>query len=295
LAPDLIVRVGSSPTSSAVLTFLEEHGQATQVVVDEGHRWKDHLSTADAYLSAAPAPLLERLSANTPRLAAGGWEDLWEERAARTRMVVDGWKGPDLLEGEILAAVAETLPEEANLVVASSMPIRDLDAFGSPGSTTLNVYGNRGASGIDGLVSTTVGVAAAADGAVPTIGVLGDLAFIHDTNGLLALKDLGPWAVFVVVNNDGGGIFHTLPVREHEPAFSRFFTTPHGLDFAKAAELYGLPFSSADSLESFRTSFGQALGTGRPAIVEVRTHRVGTHAQRRALVEAVVEAVELLG
>ena len=94
------------------------------------------------------------------------------------------------MEGEILAAVAEALPQGSNLLVSSSMPIRDLDAFAEPGTKTLHVFGNRGASGIDGLVSTTLGIAASADGAVPTVGVLGDLAFMHDMNGLLALKDL---------------------------------------------------------------------------------------------------------
>ncbi len=146
------------------------------------------------------------------------------------------------------------LPEGANLLVASSMPIRDLDAFGFPGPERLRVFGNRGASGIDGLVSTTLGIAVASasgDGqggttpgmgsGRPTVGVLGDLAFLHDMNGLLALRSAKPWVIFVVVNNDGGGIFHTLPVREHEPAFTRFFATPHGLDFGRRRSSMGSP------------------------------------------------------
>ena len=79
------------------------------------------------------------------------------------------------------------------------------------------------------------------------------------------------------MNNDGGGIFHTLPVRDHEPAFSRFFATPHGLDFQKAAELYQIPYESTRSLEEFQSAFSSALGKGGPAIVEVRTDREATH------------------
>jgi 2-succinyl-5-enolpyruvyl-6-hydroxy-3-cyclohexene-1-carboxylate synthase len=246
---------------------------------------------------------------------------MWEEAEARTREVVRGRGAGELLEGEILAAVVETLPEGANLLVASSMPIRDLDAFGVPGERVLNVFGNRGASGIDGLVSTTLGIAVGAGGtgmeelarpeatkvpgvgraperhqprvaAAPTVGVLGDLAFYHDMNGLLALRSLGLPVTLVVVNNDGGGIFHTLPVREHEPAFTRFFATPHGLEFGKAAELYGIPYALAGSLEDFEMAFADALASGGPGIVEVRTRREETHTRRRKVVEEVVKAME---
>jgi 2-succinyl-5-enolpyruvyl-6-hydroxy-3-cyclohexene-1-carboxylate synthase len=118
---------------------------------------------------------------------------------------------------------------------------------------------------------------------------------MHDMNGLLALRDLNPWCVLVVVNNDGGGIFHTLPVREREPAFTRYFATPHGLDFKKAADLYGLPFHSAGSLQELQRSLEKALEGGAPAIVEVRTRRGPTHDQREAVVRSVVAAVEGLG
>ena len=114
-------------------------------------------------------------------------------------------------------------------------------------------------------------------------------------NGLLALKDLDAWVVLVVVNNDGGGIFHTLPVREHEPAFTRFFVTPHGLNFGKAAELYGIRYRKAATLEDFREEFSEALDYGRPAIVEVRTDREKTHQRRAQIVEDVVKALEGFG
>jgi 2-succinyl-5-enolpyruvyl-6-hydroxy-3-cyclohexene-1-carboxylate synthase len=101
--------------------------------------------------------------------------------------------------------------------------------------------------------------------------------------------------IFVVVNNDGGGIFHTLPVSKHEPAFSRFFTTAHGLDFGRVAELYGIAYSRNENLEEFRRGFSQALGQGGSSIVEVRTRRAETHERRREVVRAVVEAMEGLG
>jgi 2-succinyl-5-enolpyruvyl-6-hydroxy-3-cyclohexene-1-carboxylate synthase len=101
--------------------------------------------------------------------------------------------------------------------------------------------------------------------------------------------------IFVVLNNDGGGIFHTLPVRDHEPAFSRFFATPHGLDFQKTAELYGLPYSRSESLAEFRQEFLNALESGTSRILEVRTRREETHRRRREVAAKVVEAMEGLG
>jgi len=309
LDPELILRIGASPTSSAVLEWMTDSSDAHQIVVDEGHRFKDHLASAHEYLQASPAPLLERLAAELPRRGDPLWRELWDEAGRLTRQVLDSPPAGPLLEGEILAAVVRELPAGAKLLVASSMPIRDLDAFASPGPELVRVFGNRGTSGIDGLVSTTLGIAAAGerpsgqegeasdlggqDASIqaPTVGVLGDLAFFHDMNGLLALKELNPWMVFVVVNNDGGGIFHSLPVKDHEPHFTRFFATPHGLDFRKVAELYGLPHQRADSLEEFRSAFQGALGMGGPAIVEVRTQREGTHIRRSAVVEAVVQAM----
>jgi 2-succinyl-5-enolpyruvyl-6-hydroxy-3-cyclohexene-1-carboxylate synthase len=317
LKPELILRIGGSPTSTGVLDYLAESGNARQIVVDEGSRWKDHLASAHHYIQASPAPFLERLATEVQGAQDPEWQELWSEAEARTRRVLDR-RGPgELLEGEILAAVVAGLPEGANLLVASSMPIRDLDAFAFPGPKVLRVFGNRGASGIDGLVSTTLGIAAAsesgcspdgtgtgtetgtetgtgpeAEPARPTVGVLGDLAFFHDMNGLLALKSLNSRVIFVVVNNDGGGIFHTLPIREHEPAFTQFFATPHGLDFGKVAELYGLPYSRAASLEDFEDSFSKALRMDGPSILEVRTRRKETHQRRRKVVAGVVEAMD---
>lgn len=320
LSPDLILRIGGSPTSAALLSFLEESGEARQVVVDQGYRWKDHLATAHDYIHASPPAFLEEMSLGINPTRVPGWLERWTQAEERTSTTLDGREGGELLEGEILAAVTAQIPDGANLFVASSMPIRDLDAFCYPGrgSGIFTVYGNRGVSGIDGLVSTTAGVAVGSErvrkgkdgsasagpkangpdggAAAPiTVGVLGDLAFFHDMNGLLALKTIRPRVVLVVINNDGGGIFETLPVREHEPAFSKYFSTPHGLDFGKAADLYGIRYSRVTSVEDFEEVFSQLILEGGPSILEVRTSRRETHQQRRAVVEAVVEAMNGLG
>jgi 2-succinyl-5-enolpyruvyl-6-hydroxy-3-cyclohexene-1-carboxylate synthase len=300
LCPDLIIRVGASPTSGALLRFLEEAGDARQMVVDEGPRWKDHLATAHEYVQASIPALVKELPPDSKAMPASGWVDLWTKAEERTRNTLKGRKAGNFLEGDILAAVGARIPHGANLFVASSMPIRDLDAFCFPrtGAGPFQVYGNRGVSGIDGLVSTTVGIAVGSEetaGIPITVGVLGDLAFFHDMNGLLSLKSMKPRVVLVVINNDGGGIFETLPVREHEPAFSEFFSTPHGLEFERAADLYGIPYSRVATLGDFEDSFARLILGEGPSIIEVQTNRRETHEQRRDVVKAVTEAMNGLG
>lgn len=290
LRPDFILRVGASPISASLLGFLREHEAVPQVVVDDGHRWKDHTGSAHQYLSTSPMELLSTLARQVPRVVDSTWRASWEATERETIRVVDGQSRDELLEGWILEAVAELLPDGANLLVASSMPVRDLDAFGRPRAGALNVFGNRGASGIDGLVSTALGIGAVGGG--PTVGVLGDLAFFHDMNGLLTLRQEKLPVGFVVVNNDGGGIFHTLPVRAFEPAFTRYFATPHGLDFQRVAALYELPFRRVTSVTAFRDSLPEMLGSGEPFILEVPTRREEGHARRREIIRAVEEAME---
>ena len=300
LAPELVLRVGASPTSAALLEYLAESAGARQVVVDEGGRWKDHLASAHDYVQASPGPLLRRLAEGLTRSPDPDWRGRWEGAEAATRAVLESPPGdPEvLLEGDVLAAVARNVPAETKLLVASSMPIRDLDAFAPAAGKPLTVFGNRGVSGIDGLISTALGIAVASGeegGAPPTVAVLGDLAFLHDVNGLLGVRALRPRVILVVINNDGGGIFHTLPVREHEPAFTPLFATPHGLDLRKAGELYEVPWARAGTLEELSALLVEARGAEGPMIVEVPTRREETHRRRAAVVEAVVEAMEDAG
>ena len=134
--------------------------------------------------------------------------------------------------------LGEHLPAHATLVIASSMPIRDAELYFPARRPLPRVLSNRGANGIDGTVSTAFGVAAASDG--PVVLLIGDVALAHDVGGLIAARQLGLDLTIVVVNNDGGGIFHFLPVSGESDAFEEHVATPHGLDFAKAAALYGL-------------------------------------------------------
>jgi 2-succinyl-5-enolpyruvyl-6-hydroxy-3-cyclohexene-1-carboxylate synthase len=193
-------------------------------------------------------------------------------------------------EPRVAAELGARLPAEATLVVASSMPVRDVETFfpARPAETP-RVLANRGANGIDGTVSTAFGVAAAGQG--PTVLLLGDVALAHDVGGLLAAGRLGLKLTIVLLDNDGGGIFHFLPVSREGADFETHVATPHGLDFAHAARLYGCGFERAEDPEGFRAALDRALASERTAIVAVHTDREANVALHRAVWDAVAESV----
>ncbi|UCC25070.1 MAG: 2-succinyl-5-enolpyruvyl-6-hydroxy-3-cyclohexene-1-carboxylic-acid synthase, partial [Gemmatimonadales bacterium] len=245
LRPDLVIRVGAAPTSAALNRWLESLLDVPQIVVDAGARWKDHLHAASHYLQVDPEEFLRERSLGHERTVPARWRALWEAVDGAARDGAIHAPGPRH-EGHVAAAVFRGTPEECALFVSSSMPIRDVDGFGGVREDGLPVFGNRGASGIDGIVSTAAGVAAGTGRR--TVALLGDLAFLHDANGLLALREPGVQLTLVVVNNDGGGIFHMLPVRSYDPPFERLFATPHGLDLGHLARLHEIPHHRVEDL-----------------------------------------------
>lgn len=289
LVPDLVVRVGASPTSGALLEYLTAHAGARHVVVDDGYRWKDHLSLAHAYFWAPPEELLSRAAAALSPLTNTAWREEWARMGQAVAEARAGWSQEVLLEGQVLEAVVKALPEEARLFVASSMPIRELDAFVPPLDRRIRVFGNRGVSGIDGLVSTTAGLAAVAP---PVVGVLGDLAFLHDLGALVTVKSLGIEALFVVLNNDGGGIFHTLPVRAFEPAFTPYFVAPHGLEFEGVARWLGFSYERVEDGTALQAALARGPGGCGARLLEVKILREQAHARRAEFIRKVVEEAE---
>jgi 2-succinyl-5-enolpyruvyl-6-hydroxy-3-cyclohexene-1-carboxylate synthase len=287
LEPDLILRVGVSPTSKALRGWMEHHAGVRHVVVDGGGRWKDHAAAATDYVRADAADTLWILKGNASRSTDSAWSWAWGAAAAVTRATVESTAGGVPYEGQILAAVVATAPAGSTLFVSSSMPVRDLDAFAEPRPEGLTVLANRGASGIDGVVSSAFGVAAAAG---PTVCVLGDVAFFHDQNGLLWSREADAPVVFVLIDNDGGGIFHMLPVRDHEPWFTPLFATPHGLDFHHAARMHGIPLEDVEP-SGVGGALSRALAAGGTRILRVRTDRLSVHRRRREICDAVAGSV----
>jgi 2-succinyl-5-enolpyruvyl-6-hydroxy-3-cyclohexene-1-carboxylate synthase len=288
--PDVIVSAGRPGLARGQLALLRR-GAARHVVLAQGPgRWSDPARTATdvagrVRLSRIPdAP--ER--AEQPR----SWLRSWRAADAAAQAAADamlGDSGTALSEPALAREIAAALPSGALLWAASSMPIRDLDRHMVP-RADVRVLANRGASGIDGLVSAAVGAAIAhqAAGGGPAVALLGDLALLHDTPGLmLGPLEPRPDVCLVVVNNDGGGIFSTLEPAAFPDSFERVFGTPHGADLGSLAAAAGLPYSR---LEYGSDLLAALTGSGL-RLIELRTDRADGAKLRAAIGQACTAAI----
>ena len=209
-----------------------------------------------------------------------------EPRSTSSRLQADDGAG-GYFEGAVLADVADLAPEPTTLVVSNSNPVRDADRYMSPIAAGYTVLGNRGASGIDGVVSTALGAGSATTDHLTL--VIGDLAYYHDSNGLLSVLRCGVEATIVLVNNDGGGIFHRLPIESFDPPFTESFKTPHGLDFEPTTDLYDLGYAAVDDREGFRDAYAESVASGGTDVLDVTTNAEASQRTRERLVEETVE------
>jgi 2-succinyl-5-enolpyruvyl-6-hydroxy-3-cyclohexene-1-carboxylate synthase len=297
LNPDVILRIGGLPTSKALMQYFQRHATAHQIVVDA--QWPDPTLLAAEVLHVEPRNLCAQLLAhisNEPgaSIADASWLTSWRRldavAGASLAEYADSLAEP--FEGAVLAQIAALIPADGTLFVSSSMPVRDLDSFAAGDDRPLRVLANRGANGIDGVVSSALGVAATRehnDG--PVVLVIGDLAFYHDMNGLLAARLHSLDATIVVLNNDGGGIFSFLPQAAKPVHFEQLFGTPHGMRFEPVANLYGARYRLADTLESLRVAVSEGIhGTGLH-IVEIHTDRARNVALHREAWDRVASAM----
>jgi 2-succinyl-5-enolpyruvyl-6-hydroxy-3-cyclohexene-1-carboxylate synthase len=289
----VILRVGDLPVSKPLRTWLSGLKDARQVALDPEGAWQDPASVLSDSLLLDPADALSELSAAQEQARAetredwlAGWRSADELAAEAILGVISGG---GLSEPMVAAELGVLLPAEATLFVASSMPVRDIETFWPVRSDPPRVLCNRGANGIDGTVSGAFGAAAAGPG--PVVLLIGDVALAHDIGGLLAAQRLQLKLTIVLLDNGGGGIFDFLAVsrapmaRASEPLgagrgedgediYTRHIATPTGLDFAKAAALYGLSHEPAQDVGSFRAALERALADDGSSIVEVRGERV---------------------
>jgi 2-succinyl-5-enolpyruvyl-6-hydroxy-3-cyclohexene-1-carboxylate synthase len=286
--PDLAVRVGGAPTSKALTGWLDP--SVPQVLVDPAGGWLDPARTAALRLTADPSALL---AATADLLGAPsdpwlrGWLDA--ERLAREAIdgLLDEWAEP--FEGRVARDLAGWVPDGGTLVVGSSMPVRDLDAFARP-RERLRFVANRGLSGIDGFLATALGVAAA--GEEPVAALCGDLSLLHDASSLLGAAGRPRGPVLVCVDNDGGGIFSFLPQAElPSELFEPLFGTPHGLDLAALAAAARVPCRVVEKAADLLPALDAALAGGGTRLVLVRGERSANLARHQALTETVAAAV----
>lgn len=292
LKPQVVLRFGSWPTSRTLQGYLAANASALQMVVYEGRDWPDPEHVAGWVVASDPVRFCQRLSEKVAPRAPGEWWNTWHRLGETAQMAMEQFlqSVQEPFEGRVVWELEPLLPDPCVLYVGNSMPVRDLDSFLPPSRKRLRVMANRGASGIDGVVSSALGAAAVSR--EPVVLVAGDLSFYHDLNGLLAARRFGLDLLVVLVHNDGGGIFSFLPQAEHGEAFEELFGTPHGLDFRPAVEMFGGCFRPAATWEEFRTAVREGLRAGGLQVVEVRTERRRNVELHRRAWQAVREALE---
>lgn len=287
--PDLVLRFGEMPTSKPLRAWLTESG-AEEIVVDPHGGWNEPTRRAAALLRADPTDLAAGWAArlgDEERNEPSAW--LEAERAARGAIEAELVGLDSLSEPGLHLALGRGHHDGDLVYTASSMPIRDQEAYLPTGEADVLFLSNRGANGIDGLISSGIGAAHATGR--PTTIVTGDLGLLHDIGSLAALRDVSTPVRIVVIDNDGGGIFHYLPQAKalEEDEFEALLGTPRGVDVAKAAALFDFPHRRLASLDDLPDAL--AAGTGLIAIKVDRRENVGVH---RRLTDRVRKAIALL-
>ncbi|HEY2717295.1 MAG TPA: 2-succinyl-5-enolpyruvyl-6-hydroxy-3-cyclohexene-1-carboxylic-acid synthase [Solirubrobacterales bacterium] len=294
VVPELVLRFGEMPTSKPLRAWLEASG-ADQILVDPSGGWNEPTRRAAAIVRAEPTALAAGW-ARRLESEERGEPERWLQAEAAARAAIDGalegsesGAGAAITEPALHRALGRAHADGDLVYTASSMPIRDQENFVDPGEADVAFLCNRGANGIDGLLSSGIGAAHASGR--PTTIVTGDLGLLHDLGGLAALRDVSTPVRIVVIDNGGGGIFHFLP--QHgaldEDEFEALLGTPRGVDAAKAAALFDLPHRRLGSLADLPAAL--AAGTG---LIEIRTDRSTNVAAHRAASEAVAQALAQL-
>jgi 2-succinyl-5-enolpyruvyl-6-hydroxy-3-cyclohexene-1-carboxylate synthase len=280
--PQYVFRLGDLPTSKPLRQWLAGLSDIPQIAVDPDGTWQDPDSVVGMRLRGS-VPQPEGLPVEA------GWLSSWQAADALAGAAIEERLGNELSEPLVARRLVEWLPSEAALFVASSMPIRDVEEFAGAREDPPRILSNRGANGIDGTVSSAFGAASALAG--PVVLLIGDVALAHDIGGLLAWRRLGIPLVIVLLNNDGGGIFHFLAVAQEGEAFEEHVATPHGLDFAHAAALYGLDYVQPGSPHELRGALEQGLASRTAVLIEVRTERAANLELHRRMAGAVTAAL----
>jgi 2-succinyl-5-enolpyruvyl-6-hydroxy-3-cyclohexene-1-carboxylate synthase len=259
--PDLVIRVGDTPTSKPLRAWL---AGAEQIVLDPDRAWHEPTREAGTIVPAGPE-LLAALAGDV-NAADGDWLEGWQraDRVVLPELVAT----PDPFEPKLWAAAADAAPADAVLWVASSMPVRDVEAFLPSMAKRLRVLANRGANGIDGTVSSALGASIGAG--QPAILLIGDIALLHDVGGVLAARRLPATLTIVCANNGGGGIFDHLPLAASaDPAaYEEHVVTPGGIEIERVAALADMPYTRAGTLEELAAAVARG-----PGLIEVMTDR----------------------
>lgn len=280
--PKIIIQFGGTPTSNVLLEFFKK-SNAEKILVNEFGDKNDPSLSAKTILQINPSEFIEIILQNehTRRKRDSCWlidHQIMNSLAEQLKnQFINKAKFP--FEGRIATELLNAIPEKSNLMISNSLPIRDTDFFASTMSKQLRIFSNRGASGIDGINSTALGIAKASKN--KSYLLIGDLAFYHDLNGLHnAIKFNIPLTV-ILINNGGGGIFESLPISEYRDVFQENFSTPLKVDFKKLVEAYGGNYHKIKSWKDFKERVILSSRNKILTVFEIQTDAIESKLQRQ--------------
>ena len=266
LTPDLIIRVGMTPTSKTLLQYLNDKKNTTQIILNP-FSFSDPNHSGNFHIKEDPKILLNLLQTenNKPNRI---WQKLWQDIQIQTLNTINEiFEKTDVIsEPSIYIDLHKSLPQKTILYLSNSKPIRDTDMF-FPKRKGIKILGNRGSSGIDGMISSATGTATQTQS--PVILLIGDIAFLHDLNSLLLCTNTQSNLTIIILNNNGGGIFSFLPQSKFKKYFKNLFLTPHNLTFENAANLFQIPYWNPTSRKIFTKNIQNFIAKKGPKIIEI--------------------------
>lgn len=291
--PKIIIQFGNAPTSNVILEFFK-NSKSEKILVNEFGDRNDPSLTAKNILKENPASFCNNIIRRIQKgfIRDSCWQidfNVMNNHAINLKhKLIDRAKFP--FEGKIVTELFKSIPEDSNLFISNSLPIRDADFFASVFGKRINVYTNRGASGIDGINSTALGIAKTSK--TPTFLLVGDLAFFHDLNGLHnAIKYKIPLTI-ILVNNHGGGIFESLPISNYRKYLKENFLTPLELDLSKLVKAYGGTFIKVKSWKNFTDEIKLSSKNKLIRVLEIQTNAKSSKSIRNKYWNAVVNKID---
>lgn len=277
--PDLILHFGRTVTSKPLESFLALCNSKRYMINDFGD-WFDPSKKSTASIANPPVKFCQELITQPELINFKRKDKSWLQSFINADESAEKIKhriieiAPFPAEAKIISELMKFIPGNSNIMVSNSLPVRDFDSFASKASKEIFIYHNRGASGIDGIVSTALGINAASK--KQTFLLTGDLAFLHDINSLLAAKNYKLPIIIILINNNGGGIFENLPIKSHKKLFNTYFKTPHNIDFSYHIKAYNGYYKKLRSWNDFKKELANSLNRKTFSVLEFETNAVNS-------------------
>lgn len=292
IQPDIILHIGRPLTSKRYLQFCLKKPRIEYIQISGSDQRSDPGHIVSQHLNVDIASLCDELAKNLRPGSQGNWDDSIDRLNTKVQKVIDiSIRNEDQIsEISVARQISGMIPTEHGLFIGNSMPVRDFDMYAGADCSTSHISSNRGASGIDGTLSSAIGFAQGLGR--PVTVVLGDLAMIHDLNAFSQLNNSEQPITLVIVNNEGGGIFSFLPVAKFKSVFEKYFATGHHIRFKYLADMFDIAFANPLTNQEFKEVYQKSIAAKKTSVIEISTDRKENHSLHLQLQQKIISALE---